>query len=288
MKRNTLLFLSYTIAVLAAFHAPLRELLELSLRNDSCSYILFIPLFSGGIMFSRRAQLARRMSPSYMTGIAAALMGGVLRLLCAFGGTGLGHDGNLPLMMVSLVMFLAGGFIFLYGARAFRSVLFPFLLLLLMVPVPAGIMGDIVRFLQTSSADVSYFFFKLVRIPVEREGFIFHLPGVNIEVAQQCSGIRSSTVLFIMGVLASGLFLRTGWRRAVLILSILPIAIVKNGIRITTLSFLAVYVDKDILESSLHRKGGIIFFIIAMGIFASVLKALEKSEANQRRERAES
>ena len=286
MKRSTLLFLSYTVAVLAIFRAPLRELLELSLRNDSCSYIPFIPLLSGCIMFSRRELLARRMSPSYMTGIAAALTGGVLCLLCVLGETGPRHDGYLPLMMISLVILLAGGFIFFYGARAFRSMAFPFLLLLFLAPIPAGIMENIIRFLQTSSADVSYFFFKLVRIPVEREGFIFHLPGVNIEVAQQCSGIRSSTVLFIMGVFASGLFLKTGWRRTVLILSILPIAIVKNGLRITTLSFLAIYVDKGILESSLHRKCGVVFFLIALAVFASILKALEKSETNQRRERA--
>jgi exosortase len=115
-------------------------------------------------------------------------------------------------------------------------------------------------------------------MPVLRDACVFHLPGISIEVAPQCSGIRSSLALVITCVLAGHMFLETTWKKALLVLAVLPITMLKNGIRIVTLSVLAVYVDRGFLESSLHRDGGILFFILALLLMAPILFVLRKSE----------
>jgi len=117
------------------------------------------------------------------------------------------------------------------------------LFLLLMVPIPDFLLSRAIFWLRSGSAEVSYALFQLLGVPVLRSGFIFSLPGVTIEIAQECSGIRSSLALVIMGLLAGHLFLRSPWTKAALALAVLPLAIVKNGIRIVTLSLLSIYVD---------------------------------------------
>jgi exosortase/archaeosortase family protein len=67
------------------------------------------------------------------------------------------------------------------------------------------------------------------------------------------------------------LFLSSWRRKFVLSLWVLPITIVKNAIRIVTLTLLGVYVDPRILESTLHSRGGIPFFVMALSLLGVVL-----------------
>ena len=70
--------------------------------------------------------------------------------------------------------------------------------------------------------------------------------------------------IFITAVLAGYIFLTSFWKRIFLVVCAVLIAMFKNGIRILTLSLLGNYVDPRILQSSLHREGGIPFFIVAL------------------------
>jgi exosortase len=176
------------------------------------------------------------------------------------------------------VVIWVGGFILCYGFHAFRVGLFPVLFTFLIVPIPDFILNRAVFWLQAGSAEVSYSVFRLVGVPVFRNGLIFSLPAVTIEVARECSGIRSSLALLIMSLLAGHLFLGSAWKKAVLTLVALPLLIVKNGIRIVTLSLLSIYVDPEFLTGSLHRHGGMLFFLLALALLTPVLWLLQRSE----------
>ena len=121
-------------------------------------------------------------------------------------------------------------------------------------------------------------FFRMAGVPYLRQGFVFELPGVAIRVAEECSGIRSSLALLITTVLASHFFLRTNWKRMLLCVVVVPIVIFKNGLRIATLSILAIYVNPGFLYGRLHHQGGFVFFIIALLPMALVLRLLQKGE----------
>jgi len=101
---------------------------------------------------------------------------------------------------------------------------------------------------------------------------------MSIEVAKQCSGIRSSLALIITSLIAGEIFLKTRWKRLVLVLFVIPITLFKNGLRITALSLLGTYVDQRILGSELHRSGGIPFFALSLLFMAPILIWLMKSE----------
>jgi exosortase len=152
-----------------------------------------------------------------------------------------------------------------------------------MIPIPSALMEKTISVLLAGSTAASHILFKLTGIPFFKEGSVFQLPGMSIQVAKECSGIRSSLGLLITGILAGHLFLRTGWKKFVLVLFVYPITVLKNGIRIVTLSSLAVYVDERfITQSFLHRSGGFLFYIPALVLLGIVLWWLRRSEPKGR------
>jgi exosortase len=171
-----------------------------------------------------------------------------------------------------------GGVGLFFGPKAWRAGAFPLVFLLFMIPIPGMILDPIVSLLQRGSAEVSHGFFRMIGVPVYRDGFLFNLPGLTIEVAKQCSGIRSSISLLLISIITAHLFLKRGWSKGILCLSVVPITIFKNGVRIVSLSLLAAYVDRGILESELHRSGGILIFVLALLLLGGVLWVVKKAE----------
>ncbi len=271
-------FLLFNALFATAFFGPLRDLVRISLSSDYDSYIPLIPFVSAYLMYlSRRTVFSEKESFS-----VAGLFAIVIGILFLFVGRNyearLDQRDYLAFIMFSSVTIWIGGFILFYGERSFRAKAFPLLFLFFMVPIPGVVLERIILFLQTGSAEVTYGFLKAAGVPVARDGFVFHLPSLDIEVANQCSGIRSSLALVITSVLAGNFFLRTGWARALLVILIIPIAILKNGFRIFTLSTLGVYVNEKILASDLHTKGGFVFFIFALFLLWAVILLLRKTE----------
>ncbi|MBP2676892.1 MAG: eight transrane protein EpsH [Deltaproteobacteria bacterium] len=167
------------------------------------------------------------------------------------------------------------------GSGGLRAACFPLLFLFFMIPIPEGILKPIVRFLQAGSAEAAYWMLRAVGVPVFRDGFLFKLPGLTVEVAEECSGIRSGISLFLVGILAGRIFLESGWRRLALAAAVMPITIAKNGLRIVTLSLLGAYVDRQVLSGPLHKAGGIPFFGVALVMLAVVLWALRRGESRK-------
>ncbi len=278
MSKGFLLLVS-TLGVVIAFYGPLRELAGLSRHSELYSHIPLMPVIAGYLLYQKRKETFSQAESGLRPGIPLLALGSVLFISFRNQRTVLGQNDYLSLMMCAALITWIGGFICCLGVRSFRAAAFPALFLLFTIPIPSVALERIIFFLQQWSAEVSYAFFRLTGVPVSREGFVFNLTGLTIEVSKQCSSIRSSLALFITGVLLSGLFLRTMWARGILLLAAIPLAILKNGIRIVTLTLLGLYVDERFLiDSPLHRRGGIVFFLIALSLLVAVMWALRKWE----------
>jgi exosortase len=156
----------------------------------------------------------------------------------------------------------------------------------LIVPLPLVFLDKIVVTLQKGSAEISFVLFKVAGIPVLRQGLTFSLPGVDIEVGKECSGIRSSLSLLIASALAGHMFLRSNWRKACLCLLTVPVVIFKNAVRIVGISWLGLYVARDFFQGKFHHQyGGLVFSLLSLAIQISVLFILKDSEAHSSRGR---
>ena len=271
-----LLFVGFSIML---FYSPIRLLVESSLENELYSHIILIPFVSIYLIYTGRRKIFQESVASVIPGSILIVAGVVFSLAGRGLGTDFDQNDFLSLMTFAAVLCWIGGFILFYGLESSRLALFPLLFLFFMVPVPGFLMERIILLLQICSAEISYGIFKLTGVPIFREGFTFHLPGLSVEVAKQCGGIRSSLALFIVSTLAGHLFLFSWRRKIILSLWVLPITIVKNAIRIVILTLLGVYVDPRVLDSTLHRRGGIPFFIMALSLLGVVLWFLRRSES---------
>ncbi len=271
-------FLLFNALFATAFFGPLRDLARTSLSSDYDTYIPLIPFISAYLMHLNRKTIFSEKESFSVVGLFAIVIGILLLFVGSKQEGLLDHRDYLALVIGSSVTIWIGGFVLCYGIRSFRAAAYPLLFLFFLVPIPGFALERIILLLQTGSAEVSYRFFQMAGVPVARDGFIFHLPTLDIEVAKQCSGIRSSLAFVITSVLAGNFFLRTGWARALLVILIVPIVILKNGFRIFTLSTLGVYVNEKILASDLHTKGGFVFFILALFLLWAVILLLRKTE----------
>ncbi len=276
-KRN-LLFGGFIIAALFMIYTPLRDLLDTAANREYYSHILLIPFVSIYLIYLKRKEIYSDVIYSFGIGASVVLIGIILYVSGQNLGTSLNQNDFTSLITFSGVVLLLGAFISAYGVGAFREALFPLLFLGFMIPIPSSLMDGIIYFLQVGSTEFTNILLTATGVPFFREGFVFNLTGMSVEVAKQCSGIRSSLALLITALLAGHLFLNTGWKKAILALSIFPIAMFKNGIRIVTLTLLGTYVDPRILQSSLHKEGGIPFFIVALLLLAPVLYFLRRTE----------
>ena len=256
-----------------------RALFTLVVYNETFSQIPLIPLVSAFLVFRERHEIFREISFGWILGPSLAVPGLALAATVGLNSWQLDPTNQAALLVFAAVLVWAGAFALFFGPRAFRAARFPLLFLLFTIPIPEPILSKITYFLQKESSDAAELFFRLGGIPYLREdGFIFQLPGLAIRVAEECSGIRSTLALLITAVLACHLFLKTPWKMLVLCLAIIPIGILRNGLRIMALSALAIYVNPDFIYGNLHKHGGVVFFIIGLIPMALLLMWLQKSE----------
>jgi len=264
-----------------AFFSSLLDLLLYSVNSDLYSYIPLIPFVSAYLIWLKKEDLRRLLDRSPKPALLALASGAVVLILywiLVGQGWQVNRNDKLTLMVSAfLSLLLGGGFLFL-GVGAMRAIAFPAGILFFMAPLPTFLASCITSFLQHTSAEAGYALLSLVGEPILRRGFVFQLSGMTIEVAEECSGIHSSLVLFITSLLAGYLFLRTPWKKAVLTLAVVPLAILRNGFRIFTIAMLCVHVDPAMIDSPIHRRGGPIFFLISLVPFLALLFVLRRSE----------
>jgi exosortase len=235
----------------------------LALRADEYTHLLLIVPISASLIFSERAALKPAFEPAVGFGsallVTAILIGGLSRWMA-----GLTLDIQRSVSMLAVVIWWIGSFVFCFGSRIARLFLFPLCFLFWLVPIPTLALDKIVAIWQQGSAISASLLFSAVGIPVAQDGIMLSIPGLSLEVARECSSLRSSLMLVVTSMVMAHLFLRSFWRRAAVVLVAIPLSIVKNGVRIFTISMLGTHVDPGFLHGNLHRKGGILFFLLAL------------------------
>jgi exosortase len=247
---------------------PLVDTFALALQNSAYTHILLILPISAALILlewrSLRPMVARNVRVGSALLAMAVLVAGFVRGWSA----SLPSDVQLSIRMFALVLSWIGAFVLCFGSRVSRSVLFPLCFLFGLVPFPQLVLNEIVRLLQQGSAFAAYVLFAAVGVPVAQNGVLLTIPGLTVEVAQECSSIRSSSMLLVTTMVLAQLLLRSPWRKALVIGVAVPLSVAKNGLRIFTIAMLATRVDPAYLTGRLHHEGGIVFFMIALiGVF---------------------
>ena len=228
--------------------------------NDAnFSHGFFVPLFSLFVLWQDRERLARQPRDHSSWGLLIV----VLALAVLVAGV-LGAE--LFLSRISLLLLIAGLVIFFRGWRSFRAVLFPLAFLLLMIPIPEIVFGQITFPLQILASKVAAVLLPLLGVPVLREGNVINLPAMPLEVVEACSGIRSLLSLVTLAIIYGYLVETRTWARVALALASIPIAVTANSLRIVGTGLLVQYWDPDKAEGFFHTFSGWLIFVVALAM----------------------
>ena len=273
--RNLLAILLF-IGVCIWLGEPLVKLLALASQNEHFSHLLIVPILTFYLLYSNRATILTSRKWSPLVGLLIMASGAGCYWLAE------GQDEAQDRLTVEILAFIVmcwGLFLFSFGDESFRKNLFALAMLLFMVPLPTALMDTVSVLLQRSSADTVEVLFSTLGIHAIREGFTFELSNIIILIEEECSGIRSFFALVIISLVAGHWFLTSWWARIALVAIVVPLAIIKNAFRIVGLTLLANDVDPAfLLDSVLHRHGGIPLFLLSFVVLIVITWLLRKVE----------
>jgi len=253
----------YLAILCGAFALPLREFVTYTARSEVHSYVLLIPFVAAYLIYIRWKYLSRELSSCWGFALLFAAAGaGALVANQHF--VELGQNDHMTLIAVSFVCFVIAGVFLFLGNKWARSAMFPLFFLAFMIPLPEAAVDFLENVSKEASAEVANWLFLISGTPALRTGTVFQLPGITIMVAKECSGIRSTLVLVITSLLAANMFLRTTWRQALLVAAVIPLGLLRNGVRILTISLLCVHIGPQMINSVIHRRGGPFFFAASL------------------------
>lgn len=282
MPFRLLAFALLSLAIALVNWPVVTAVVAYSRSDETASHLILIPAIAAGLVFMERRRIFATVSTWWAGGAALVALAALGTLWALPQRAVLAQDPALTLASVPIVLGWMGAFLLAFGRQAARAALFPLLFLLFTVPIPALLLNAANDFLKASSTEVVAALFTATGTPYVRDGYVFQLPFIAIEVADACSGIRSSIGMLITSLLAGYMFLRSPINRTLLCLAIIPVTVFKNGVRIVTLSLLSIHVDPSFLTGQLHHEGGIVFFVLALALLAPVLYLLVRAERPSR------
>lgn len=221
------------------------------------SHGFLVPVFALYLVWTKRDVLRRtKLAPSW-AGVVVVALGLAFLLFGIYGA-------ELFLSRISLLILLSGFVLAFGGSQLLKELRFPLLVLLLAIPIPAIIFNQITTPLQTLASKLASSLLPLFSVPVLREGNIITLPSMSLEVAEACSGIRSLMSLFTLSVFYGYFMEQSTWKRVVLALASIPIAIAANALRIFGTGLCVQYWNPDKAVGFFHEFSGWVMFLISL------------------------
>jgi exosortase len=225
--------------------------------DPNFSHGFFVPLFSGFVVWQERSRLkSLSLRPSW-SGLLFLGFGLCLLIVGQLGA-------ELFLSRLSLLVVLAGLIVLFLGWGFFRALLFPWVFLFLMIPIPAIVFNLVTFPLQLLASKVASTSLPWMGVPVLREGNVIHLPTMALEVAEACSGIRSLMSLATLAVIYGYLMERKVAIRVLLALASVPIAVAANSFRIVGTGLLVQYWDPEKAQGFFHEFSGWLIFVVSL------------------------
>ena len=228
-------------------------------NDPNFSHGFIVPLFSGFLVWHDRERLAALpQRPSWL---------GLPIIVAALGLMVVGSLGaELFLSRSSLVILIAGLIVYFAGWAQFRALLFPWIFLFLMIPIPAIIFNQITFPLQLLASRLASAILPVFGVPVLREGNVINLPAMPLQVAEACSGIRSLMSLGTLAIIYAYFLDNNTARRIILVLAAVPIAVAANALRIVGTGLAVQYWDPEKGLGFFHEFSGWVIFCVSVAM----------------------
>lgn len=254
--------MSYIVWILVStLYAPVFYLLYRS-RWDKVDYThaYFILPISLWLTWRSRAHLKELLDKNNQYSIMglSIFITGILMFIFGW------REDYLFITTLSLIPFLYGMIIYLYGRKMAKSLSFPILYLLLLVPPPYAILDRITLPMRHGTSVVTEVILRFFDYSITRKGLLLTIGYNDIFMGQPCSGFRSLITMFALVLVY--VYISKGNRAKKIILTslIIPFVLLGNLIRVITLCLITFYFGEAAGQGFFHNFSGIVIFIIAI------------------------
>lgn len=270
-QRTPLIALGVLTTLLVAAYWDMFTLTSASWEDPLYSHGYIVPLFSLGLLWMRWQPFRPVPSQERWIGLAVLVVALVIRLLAVKAVMN-------PLDRYSFLLALSGVFLLVGGWHTVRWAGPAIGFLFFMYPLPAVLEQGVLWRLQTVASAASTFLLQTMGVPAFRQGNLITISGMDLFVADACSGLRMVTIFSALAVAMIFLIERPWWDKFMIILSAIPIALIVNIIRITVtgLLYLAVGPENDYVKHLGHDWAGYFMMPLALGFLWVELQFLER------------
>lgn len=245
------------IAFAAAFGPELLWMVDRWIRSEYYGHGVFVPVVSAYLMYRRRESLTSLARCGDWFGLVLIMAGLVVHLIAVF------LDVNFA-SGFAFILTLWGLIGWVWGRAVARAALFPIAFLVFMVPVDRLLVDAFASPLQLLAAKLAAGFTHAIGMPVTREGVNVSVPQYTFEVAVPCSGLKSLTTMIALSTLYAYLVQAPWWRRVLVGLSAVPVALLANVARVALVLLVAQSLGASIAEGFFHSVSGL--FVFAIGL----------------------
>jgi exosortase D (VPLPA-CTERM-specific) len=170
---------------------------------------------------------------------------------------------------------LVGILLVLYGIRL-KHLLFPLIILAFIVPLPPFVNRMLTFNLKLAASKFSVGLLRLFDVSVVRDGNIIDLGFTQLQVVDACSGLRYFIPLILMALLFGYFYCKRMWPKILLVVTVLPLSIFVNGLRIFVTGMLHVHGHPELAEDFFHDFSGWVVFMLAGAILLGLSLILRR------------
>lgn len=190
--------------------------------------------------------------------------------------------GLVGLQGLGLVAAVAAAVLWLRGPRWLRILAFPIGYLVFMVPLPDEWLQPLILQLRLFVSEAAVAILHAGGLAVLREGNVITLSnGDSLFVAEACSGVTSLITLTPLACLVAQLTERSRWRRLVIVVSVVPIALLFNLVRVLGTVAAAQYVGADrATAGGMHDVAGLATYAVGCLALLGIGSLLRRLQPN--------
>lgn len=264
-----LLIAAAAVLTLLPFRDALSKFIDIWNLQPEYSHGLLIPFISAYLIWRRRDELRDMRFTGSWHGM----------WLLAF-GLALWVVGDLAtiywIVQYGFLFALYGVVLALTGGAVFRKLWMPLLILVFMVPLPAFFNNSLSLQMQLLSSSIGVQIIRLAGISVFLEGNVIDLGSMQLQVAEACDGLRYMFPLMTLSFVVAHLFRGPLWKRVVLFLSSIPIAILMNSFRIGAIGITVEYWGPKMAQGLLHEFEGWVVFMFSTAALLGIAALLAR------------
>jgi exosortase D (VPLPA-CTERM-specific) len=261
----------YALLLTGLYYAALAFMIQ-SWERPEYNYCYLIPLVVLYLLWEKRKVIGALPSSPSWWGIAPVVFGLLLFWLGELAG-------EYFTLYVSLWVVLIGLCWLHLGFPKLKAISFPLFMLLAMFPLPAFLYGRISVKLQLISSKIGVMLLQLYGMSAYREGNVIDLGFTKLQVVEACSGLRSLISLIVLAFLLAYFFKAAFWKRAILVISTIPIAVFMNSGRIALTGILHELWGAEVAIGFFHGFSGWIIFMVAFGLLLLEMGVLKRQRA---------